>query len=94
MAAELAALREKQAALERTVAAERQRALRAEADKLVAEAKMSQLVEKGNFMQEQVSTWRASNEVERSNLFKHLELQSKQVGDLVAANNERTVIHL
>ena len=91
--AELAALRSKQAALEQQVAAERQRAMQAEADKRVAEEKVNQLELKDNFMMTTVNTWRSSAEAERASIFKHLELQANQVETLVKFNNERTVNH-
>jgi hypothetical protein len=91
--AELAALRAKQAALEHQVAAERQRAMQAEADKRVAEEKVNQLERKDEFMMTTVNAWRSSAESERASIFKHLEQQANQVETLVKFNNERTVHH-
>jgi hypothetical protein len=92
--AELAALRAKHAALETQVAAERQRALQAEADKKIAEAKVSHLEQKDTFMASTVNSWKESTDVERKNWYEHIKLQSKQVEQLVAANNERAVNRL
>jgi hypothetical protein len=90
----LAALRAKQTALENQVAAERARALQAEADKRIAEAKVSQLQEKDTFMAATVSSWKAASEVDRDKLFEQLKLQSAQVAQLVATNDARAVTHL
>ena len=89
--AELAALRKKQAALEAQVAAEQQRAMKAEADRRVAEEKISSMEQKDAFMMTTVNTWRSTADSERASLFKHLGEQSTQVQSLLKMNDDRAV---
>jgi hypothetical protein len=89
--AELAALRKKQAALEAQVAAEQQRAMKAEADRRVAEEKVSNLEQKDAFMMTTVNSWKSTSDAERATLFKHLGEQSNQVQNLLKMNDDRTV---
>ena len=73
------------------MAAERERALQAEAEKRIAEAKITHLEHQDTVMASTVHAWKASTDVDRQNLFEQLKMQNKQVEQLVAANNERTV---